>query len=58
MQVVEDYLKDPLNTTGNVPARTGAQLLKAFVKLKPKYKDFTLPIYAAHGTAVSLAIND
>jgi len=33
---VEDYLKDPLNTTGNVPVRTGHQLLQAFVTLKPR----------------------
>jgi hypothetical protein len=29
-QVVEDYLADPLNTTGKVPARTGQVLLNAF----------------------------
>eukprot|EP00967_Tisochrysis_lutea_P116461 scaffold187595_cov18-Tisochrysis_lutea.AAC.2 len=55
LQVVEDYLNDPLNTVGNVPARTGAQLLRAFTKLRPKYKQFTLPIYAAHGDTVSAA---
>uniref|UniRef100_A0A7S0WRQ0 Serine aminopeptidase S33 domain-containing protein n=1 Tax=Chlamydomonas leiostraca TaxID=1034604 RepID=A0A7S0WRQ0_9CHLO len=48
--VVADYLADPLNTVGNVPLRTGAQLLGGFRALAARYAHFRLPLYAAHGT--------
>jgi len=51
-QVVADYLADPLNTTGNLPARSAVQMLAAFKYLVPRYSKFELPIYAAHGTMV------
>ncbi|GAX72846.1 hypothetical protein CEUSTIGMA_g301.t1 [Chlamydomonas eustigma] len=48
--VVQDYLSDPLNTIGNVCARTGNEILTAFRQLGRRSKDLCLPIYIAHGT--------
>lgn len=48
--VVKDFLSDPLITHGNVCARTGNELLKAFRQLGTKAKDIRLPVYIGHGT--------
>lgn len=47
---VKAYLDDPLNTPGALPVRTGNESLKMFRWLRAHYSDFTLPIYAIHGT--------
>ncbi|KAL4437215.1 hypothetical protein ABPG75_004354 [Micractinium tetrahymenae] len=46
---VEDYCNDPLNTVGNLPMRTGNEVLKAMRWLRARWPDFTLPIYMHHG---------
>lgn len=48
-QKVAEYVNDPLNSPGNLPARVGNEALKGFKWLRPRYGDFTLPILALHG---------
>eukprot|EP00798_Chlamydomonas_sp_ICE-L_P010662 gene10662-12344_t len=48
--VVQHYLEDPLNTVGNVCARTGNELLKGFRLLGEEGGKLSLPLYAAHGS--------
>lgn len=50
-EVVKHYLEDPLNVVGNVRARTGNEILKAFRAANKRAGELALPIYAAHGTA-------
>lgn len=47
---VKEYLDDPLNTAGPLPARCGNEILKAFKEMGRRRKEFMLPIYAHHGT--------
>lgn len=47
---MKDYISDPLNVIGNVRARTGNEILKAFKAVNKKTQELSLPIYAAHGT--------
>lgn len=46
---VEQYCADPLNTVGNLPARTGNECLKAMRWLRARWPEFALPIYMHHG---------
>ena len=50
-------LQDPLNTVGNVCARTGNELLSAFRQLGSRSHEITLPVYVGHGRAMSLKRN-
>jgi acylglycerol lipase len=49
--VVEAYIKDPLNYTGKLSARVGAELLKTMDKLRSRISELSLPILIMHGTA-------
>ena len=49
--VVEDYINDPLNYTGKLSARTGAELLKTMSKIQLKLSQLSLPVFIMHGTA-------
>ncbi len=42
-------LQDPLNTVGNVCARTGNELLSAFRQLGTRSHEITIPLYVGHG---------
>lgn len=50
-KLVEEYIADPLNTVGNLPIRTGNEILKAMAWLRKRWGDFTLPLYVHHGEA-------
>jgi alpha-beta hydrolase superfamily lysophospholipase len=49
--VVEAYRTDPLNYTGRMRARTGAEILATVKSLEPRLARLTLPMYVLHGTA-------
>lgn len=51
-KLVEEYINDPELYHGNVKARTGNEILKAFrIAGDPKFQArITVPIYACHGT--------
>jgi alpha-beta hydrolase superfamily lysophospholipase len=49
--VVEAYINDPLNYTGKLSARTGAELLKTMEKTQARLHALSLPVFIAHGTA-------
>jgi alpha-beta hydrolase superfamily lysophospholipase len=49
--VVEAYVNDPLNYTGKISARVGAELLKTMEKLQSEISKLSLPILIMHGTA-------
>ncbi len=51
-QDIKVFQADPLIFHPMLPVRTGAEGLAAFRALSPRYADFTLPVYACHGTAV------
>ncbi len=53
--VVEDAQKDPLNYQGRVPARTGAEMLKAGAEVRERLEAMTDPFLVIHGTADTLA---
>lgn len=53
--VVDAYVKDPLNYTGKVSARLGAELLKEIDLLPSKIHRITLPILIMHGSADRLS---
>jgi acylglycerol lipase len=48
-QCVQEYISDPLNTVGNLPVRTGNEVLKGMQALRKRWPDFTLPLYVHHG---------
>ena len=52
-KLVEEYLNDPDIYQGNVKARTGNEILKAFrLAGEPSFQSkITVPIYACHGTS-------
>lgn len=52
--VVEDMGKDPLVYQGKGPARTAAELLRAFDRIEEKMPQLTLPFLVMHGTADKL----
>jgi len=49
--VVRDYRTDPLNFTGKMRARTGAEILQTVQGLEPRLARLTLPLYLLHGSA-------
>ena len=49
--VVEAYVNDPLDYTGKLSARVGAELLKTMEKLQSEISKLSLPILIMHGTA-------
>ena len=49
-QVVENYKSDPLNYTGGVIARTGAELIRALREIQSAMESFSLPVLILHGT--------
>jgi acylglycerol lipase len=53
--VVEAYLKDPLNYTGKLNARTGAELLKTMAKIRSQLSKISLPLLIMHGAADTLS---
>jgi len=53
--VVEAYVKDPLDYTGKISARLGAELLNVIEKLPSQIHEITLPILIMHGTADRLS---
>jgi acylglycerol lipase len=48
-ELVKDIMADPLNTVGNLPIRTGNEVLRGMRLLRKHWPEFTLPIYAHHG---------
>lgn len=48
---VKEYEDDELNYIGPLPVRTAEQTMKGFKALAAAQGDFTLPIYAHHGTS-------
>jgi alpha-beta hydrolase superfamily lysophospholipase len=48
--VVEAYVKDPLNYTGKLSARVGAELLKTMAMLQKRLAEITLPILIMQGS--------
>jgi alpha-beta hydrolase superfamily lysophospholipase len=49
--VVAAYRNDPLNYTGKMRARTGAEILATVKSLEPRLARLTLPMYIVHGMA-------
>ena len=49
--VVEAYVNDPLNFTGKLSARVGAELLKTMENLQSKISELSLPLLIMHGAA-------
>jgi acylglycerol lipase len=49
--VIEAYINDPLDYTGKLSARTGAELLKTMEKTQSELAKLTLPLFIAHGAA-------
>ena len=48
---VREYEEDPLIYHDNIPVRSGSEMLKGFGEFSKHRAEFTLPIYAHHGTA-------
>lgn len=53
-EVVHQALHDPLNYHGRLPARTGAEMLKAMERIQSKMQALSLPMLVIHGTADKL----
>lgn len=51
-EVVEGYMKDPLNFIGNQRVLGMHLALGALRGLKKHYKEYTLPVFAIHATGV------
>jgi alpha-beta hydrolase superfamily lysophospholipase len=49
--VVTAYQQDPLNHTGKLRARTGAEMLQSVDRVVAGLPQLTLPVLALHGTA-------
>jgi acylglycerol lipase len=49
--VIEAYVNDPLDYTGKLSARTGAELLKTMDNVQSRISELSLPILIMHGTA-------
>jgi acylglycerol lipase len=49
--VIEAYVNDPLDYTGKLSARTGAELLKTMEKVQSRISGVSLPVLIMHGTA-------
>jgi alpha-beta hydrolase superfamily lysophospholipase len=52
---VDAYIHDPLNYTGKVSARLGAELLNEIQSLPAQISKITLPILIMHGSADRLS---
>jgi alpha-beta hydrolase superfamily lysophospholipase len=50
-EVVRDYRTDPLNYTGKVRARTGAEMMRAAVAMPQRLASLTMPLLVLHGGA-------
>ena len=50
-EVVRDYRTDPLNHTGKMVARTGAELMATALAMPQRLPALTLPLLVLHGTA-------
>ncbi|SHN56160.1 Lysophospholipase, alpha-beta hydrolase superfamily [Geodermatophilus obscurus] len=50
-EVVRDYRTDPLNHTGRMVARTGAELMSTALAMPRRLPSLTLPLLVLHGTA-------
>ncbi len=50
-EVVRDYRTDPLNYTGKVRARTGAEMMRAAVAMPQRLTSLTMPLLVLHGGA-------
>jgi acylglycerol lipase len=50
-EVVRDYRTDPLNHTGKMVARTGAELMTAALAMPQRLRSLTMPLLVLHGTA-------
>lgn len=48
---VKEYEEDPLIHHDNIPVRSGSEMLKGFGEMGRRRSEFSLPIYAHHGTA-------
>ncbi len=48
---VREYEEDPLIYHDNIPVRSGSEMLKGFGEFGKHRAEFSLPIYAHHGTA-------
>jgi acylglycerol lipase len=49
--VVDAYVNDPLDYTGKLSARVGAELLKTMAQVRSKISELSLPILIMHGAA-------
>lgn len=49
-EVVRDYTSDPLNFTGKMRARTGAEILATVNAMGPRIAALRLPMFVLHGT--------
>ena len=47
----KNYTEDPLNFPGKIRMRTGQQVNAGMQRLKPVYREITLPVYGVHGDA-------
>lgn len=50
-EVVRDYRTDPLNHTGKMVARTGAELMATARAMPRRLRSLTMPLLVLHGTA-------
>jgi acylglycerol lipase len=50
-EVVRDYRTDPLNHTGKMVARTGAELMTTALAMPRRLPSLTMPLLVLHGTA-------
>jgi acylglycerol lipase len=50
-EVVRDYRTDPLNHTGRMVARTGAELMTTALAMPQRLPSLTMPLLVLHGTA-------
>jgi alpha-beta hydrolase superfamily lysophospholipase len=50
-EVVRDYRTDPLNHTGKMVARTGAELMSTALAMPRRLPSLTMPLLVLHGTA-------
>jgi acylglycerol lipase len=48
---VKEYEEDPLIYHENIPVKSGSEMLKGFGEFSKHRAEFSLPIYAHHGTA-------
>ncbi|KXZ45342.1 hypothetical protein GPECTOR_56g439 [Gonium pectorale] len=49
-KVVAEYVTDPLNTVGNLQARSANELLRGMAELQRAAPELRLPVYVCHGS--------